>query len=241
MKRANVLFLIIKNMRQNKAYSILYFFLCFGLISCNKEAPNIEQQFTQVNLVKDVEKNIIYQKFSVFVLATDPDGIENIDRIYLINDEKKLYWEAGQSEYAKPLLNNQTWIGLNSISMNDTSMIPKGEYRIILEDFGGETVESSVTIDYKDFDKNKISFPQAVIDKDMLGISRTGSNAFIVWIYDFGGNYVDLIHYTGKRIKASAIAAKNQKTQTGFTFYVYTYDPGLSMGIIAGPYHYSKS
>jgi hypothetical protein len=190
-------------------------------------------------MFKDVERNIIYQKLSLFVLATDADGLDDIEKLYFINDEKNLYWEADQNSFSKPLLNNQTWIGLNSISMNDHSLLHKGDYRIVITDLGGETVERSVRIDYDDSKINDIIFPSVSIEKDLLWISGSSAD-YIIWVYDLNGTYIDLVYYTGKKIKASAIALKNQKTVAGYTFYVYTYEPFSGIGIVSGPFHFTK-
>jgi hypothetical protein len=210
-----------------------------GFSSCSKEPPEINDLFKEIVMFKDVERNTVYQKLSVFVLASDADGIEDIEKLYVINDEKDLYWEADQNTFAKPLLNSQTWIGINSVSMNDYSPLPRGEYRIVVTDLGGESAERSVQIDYVDFTNKDIAFPLVSIGKDDIGITGKSTD-YIIWLYDLSGNYLDLVYYTGKKVSINAILLKNQKAATGFTFYVYSSDASIQMGLVSGPYHYTK-
>ncbi len=220
-----------------KPIFVIFLFLVFFLTACTKEPPSIGQEYVQVVMFKDVEKKTVYQKLSVFVLATDKDGFEDIEKIYVINDDKNLYWEADQNTAVKPLLNNQTWIGLNSLVMNDLSPFPKGAYRIVVTDLGGESAEREISLDYADVETENVRFPPVSVDN--AGIEVKAADC-IIWIYDLSGAFIDLVYYTGSTVSIGAVNTKNPKTTAGFTFYVYTYDSAIDMGLVSGPYHYLK-
>jgi len=209
------------------------------MVSCKKEPPQIMQEHTQLNLFKDTEKNLVYQKLTLFVLITDPNGLDDIDKIYFINDELNLFWEADSHSLNKALLNNQTWLGINSISMNDYSLLPKGEYRFLVVNLGGEIAETIVPINYIDFKPESIIFPSPVITQESIDITGKQDD-YLIWVYDMKGNFLETESFTGGKIYVNQILAKNQKLGSEFIFYIYSKDTTINMGIISGPFYYKR-
>ncbi|GAH50406.1 unnamed protein product [marine sediment metagenome] len=112
-------------------------------MGCTGKPPEIMRVFRQINLINDREQNIIYQSLSLFVQASDPDGFEDIEEIYIINDSEELFWRIDSESWIKTDSGDEIWIGSNSICMPDGSPLLKGEYRILLQDIGGDTAEQS--------------------------------------------------------------------------------------------------
>ena len=97
-----------------------FLLLCLTLIlgSCSESAPKISQTFWQINLMHDQKTGKDSQALTIFVMASDDDGIDDLDKMYVINDEYQLYWEiSGSSLRMEKYGENEVWMGSNFITM----------------------------------------------------------------------------------------------------------------------------
>ena len=115
-------------------------------LSCSGKPPEIMKINWQVNIEKSLDKKIVFESLSIFVEANDPDGIDDIEYLYIINDAQELYWELNENNWIKEKKGDETWIGSNHIVMPDGSSFPSGIYRIILRDIGGDSDEREISI-----------------------------------------------------------------------------------------------
>jgi hypothetical protein len=100
---------------------ILWFFLSFAtavtFLSCTGEPPEIVRVFWQLNIVDDREQDLSYQTLSLFVKPNDPDGFEDIEDVYLINDEQELFWRLDGESWVQSGSAQEIWIGSNSLKL----------------------------------------------------------------------------------------------------------------------------
>ncbi|MDR0301382.1 MAG: hypothetical protein LBI04_03610, partial [Treponema sp.] len=154
-------------------------------VSCSSSKPEIPYGF--INLVMYEEESGHKEYFSFFVIAEDEDGIENLEELYLYNDKEQLRWKINSDEWISLTQDNRTWIGSRSITMQEGAL-PRGVYRAVLVNKGGERGERFFTYDAD----VRHPFPQIEIESGMYTIkSEWPSNRLVC--YDRAGNYISTV------------------------------------------------
>ena len=213
---------------RNYILNKLILIICLALIlgSCSESAPKISQTFWQINLVHDQSTGKNSQALTIFVMASDEDGVDDMDKMYVINDEHQLYWEiSGSNLRLEKYGENEVWMGSNFITMSTPEeSIPSGTYRIMLLDSSGERAKSSVVIS-----NNIKAAPEKwpTLTKMGDGVKVEGK-ADYVWgvLVDgtFGGEFqinTGIVSTGGKRFPF---------------YYLYRYLPDQGYGLINGPF-----
>jgi len=227
--------------RMRRSFCILILIsVFFSLLSCSREAPVIYDYYWQINIIKDAETNKIYEKLTVFINTDDSDGFDDIDKVYLIHDKEELYWEVNPQTWYKANIQGTFWIGSNGFQMPNNSDIPEGEYRIVVEDIGGEYDEDSFFLKRPDIKKNKVSFPTPKITGKNLTI-KGDSPVYSLWVYDKKWNYIQTPFEVKKEgFDFQRVLARKRDLESGFYFYLYIFDASIQRGIIGGPYYFSN-
>jgi hypothetical protein len=128
--------------------------------------------------------------FSFFIMPEDEDGIDNLDVIYLYHDREQLRWQIKSDEWYRYTYDEKEWIGTRSFTVKEGSL-PRGLFRAVLVNKGGESTERSFT-----YDGNvRYSFPELEISSGIYNVnSQWPVNRFVC--YDNSGNYIDTIILT---------------------------------------------
>ena len=136
-----------KAQKSNRAWFILFMILlCFGTeVSCSRAEPRMPYGFMQLIYYPAKEKPV--ERYSFFVLCEDDDGIENLSELYLYNDNAGLRWLINSDDWIKYEEEGKTWIGSRSIAMTGDMPLPRGLYRAVLVNKGGEKIERKFTFD----------------------------------------------------------------------------------------------
>ena len=173
--------------------------LVLGFISCSRSEPRILYGF--IDLVYYPGKEKPEERFSFFILCEDDDGLANLSELYLYNDREGLRWLVNSDDWVQYEEEGKTWIGTRSIAMGD-SPLPRGQYRAVLVNKGGEQTERNFTFDGPD--ESPYPFPFFSISNGVYRIdSRYPVNHLICYdqegkpvqtltISDIEGNIRDL-------------------------------------------------
>jgi hypothetical protein len=113
--------------------------------SCSQAAPKLLA--VSLKLVYRQSALSIVERLSCFVLAEDEDGFADIEELRLVNDRAQLYWTLTSSDWLSVVKTGDTWVGSHSISMPEGMRFPRGQYRVVLVDKGGEKTERTVSFD----------------------------------------------------------------------------------------------
>jgi len=126
---------------------LLFPLLCFVLIfaACSRAEPKILYGF--IELVYYQGKDKPEERYSFFILPEDDDGVENLSRLYLYNDREGLRWLITSDDWVQYEEEGKTWIGSRNIAMTSDAAMPRGQYRAVLENKGGEKTERRFTYD----------------------------------------------------------------------------------------------
>lgn len=213
-------------------YIAVFIFLSF-ILNCSTNTPEIKDSFVQVNLFEDRESNMVYQKLSVFIIPFDGDGFEDLSIFYIINDNLELFWAVTSEEWISGNKNGNKWVGTNSLIMPDLKDFPQGEFRIVLEDLSGESVEKPVYLSYRETDKNTYSFPYIIdTDDDRIYIKSPVAET-MVWLYE-NGAYINNLSIENNIINKRNIFPETDSFNR--SFYIYYFEQEFNIGIITGPY-----
>ena len=156
--------------------------------SCSNTKPEIPYGFIQlVQYESDGEPEEYY---SFFIIAEDEDGFENLEEIFLYHDREQLRWHIKSDDWIRYSEDENNWIGTRSIAVKD-GRLPRGTYRAVLINKGGEKGERSFTYD----GGARYPFPEiTVTDGRYTIISEWPVNRLIC--YDREGNYTQTVNLT---------------------------------------------
>ncbi|MCL1959022.1 MAG: hypothetical protein FWF68_05430 [Spirochaetes bacterium] len=160
---------------------------CLGIIfvlsvSCTNSKPEITYGFMQLVLYQ--EDTGPKEHFSFFIIPSDDDGLDNLDELYLYHDREQLRWQIKSDEWISYTHDGKNWIGTRSISVREGSL-PRGVYRAVLVNKGGEITERNFTYD----GIVRYPFPEIVINEGQYTVkSQWPSNSLVC--YDSTGNYI---------------------------------------------------
>ncbi|MDR2631367.1 MAG: hypothetical protein LBC60_10630 [Spirochaetaceae bacterium] len=163
-------------------------FAALVFLSCSRAEPKISYGF--IRLVYYETSGRPQERFSFFVLPADDDGIEDINELYLHYDREGLFWTLSADDWISYESEGQTWIGSRSITMMDGETLPRGQYRAVIMDKGGEKSERLFSFDAPA--DPRFAFPVLTVNDGRYRIeSLYPENRFIC--YDEGGELLTVI------------------------------------------------
>jgi hypothetical protein len=124
------------------------------------------------------------------VIPEDDDGLENLDELHFYHDREGLRWTFGPEDWESFEAEGTTWIGSRSVSMLEGETMPRGQYRAVLVNKGGERTERNFTFDAPRDPRHP--FPFLSLSGGVYRIdSGYPENRFIC--YDGQGNFLKTI------------------------------------------------
>ena len=159
-----------------------------GFFSCSRAEPRI--LYGYMELVYYPGKDKPEERFSFFVLPEDDDGINNLSELNLYNDREGLRWNFTPENWVKLEENGQTWIGSRHIAIHDNTSLPRGQYRAVLVNKGGESTERYFTFDGPAEPLHP--YPFISISKDTYRIDSEYPENYLL-CYDAQGNFIQII------------------------------------------------
>jgi hypothetical protein len=114
--------------------------------SCSRGEPEI--LFGFMELVYYPGEQRPEERYTFFVLPEDDDGIENLAELQLHHDRAGLRWIIRSDDWVSyEDSEKKTWIGSRSIAMPENETLPRGRYRAVLINKGGERTERIFAFD----------------------------------------------------------------------------------------------
>jgi len=157
----------------------------FLAVSCSRSEPKIAFGF--IELVYYQDNNKPQERFSFFIIPEDEEGIENLADLYLYHDREQLRWHIKSEDWVSYTEDGKTWIGTRSIAIGEDEILPRGQYRAVLVNKGGEKAERNFSFDAPA--EPRFPFPVLDISNGQYTVtSQYPRNSLI--FYDDQGNYV---------------------------------------------------
>ena len=115
--------------------------------SCSRSEPRILYGFMEKTYHWDWDTERAERRYSFFILCEDDDGIENLSELYLFHDREGLRWRITSGDWIQFEEGGRTWIGSRHIAMHAGEHLPRGQFRAVLVNMGGERTERNFTFD----------------------------------------------------------------------------------------------
>ena len=204
---------------------------------CSGKPPVLSRVFGRVIYVHDAATGTSSESLGVFLVASDPDGIENLSAFYVINDDAQLFWKVDSGTWVTSSAEGETWIGTTSLSMPGAAPIPPGEYRVVLQANGGATVEDTLTVPVRTASAAQAKYPSAVIENGTIAVSGA-AGAYEIWVYGKDGAFAGAFPSPGapKPVTVSAVQSAVPSLAAGFTYRVFVWNASGGYGVLSGPY-----
>ncbi len=207
--------------------------LC-GLAGCTGKPPVISRVFAQPVFVRDVERNVTWARLGVFLVATDSDGQDDLSAFYVINDEAELFWKVESDAWVTAVAESETWIGSNTLALPGADPPPAGEYRVVLQDQGGETVEDTFTLARIEMPQQS-AWPSAALEDDTIRVVNR-QEITQIWFYSRDGKVASTLPVPEGTDRITGVRALVPGFASGSTFWIYGYDRSKLRGLLVGPY-----
>jgi hypothetical protein len=132
-----------------KGRGLRFFLFCVSLsllaVSCSRSAPEIDFGFMELVYYQGAGR--AEERFSFFIIPRDEDGIENLSELFLYHDGAELRWRLEPEDWVTHEEDGKTWIGSRAIAMDGEETLPRGQYRAVLVNKGGERTERLFSFD----------------------------------------------------------------------------------------------
>jgi hypothetical protein len=163
-----------------------------GFLSCSNGVPKIDYGF--IDLVYYQSEKGPEERFSFFILPEDDEGIENLSELYLYHDREGLRWSLQEEDWIQYEEDKKIWIGSRAIANINDRPLPRGKYRAVLINKGGEKSERIFTFDGPE--EPRYPFPIFLVSEGSFTIeSKYPEHHFIC--YDREGNFVQDLPLSG--------------------------------------------
>lgn len=110
------------------------------LASCGSEPPGIisAEWRTETRPARQGD----YESLSVFVNVGNMDPRLELESITVTNDAEGLSWKLTDASWTVQKTGADTWVGGADLASADYKALPRGQYRIIVTNLGGQRAES---------------------------------------------------------------------------------------------------
>jgi hypothetical protein len=207
------------------------------LAGCSGKPPVLSRVFGRVIYVHDSASNTNSETLGVYLVASDPDGMENLSAFFVINDDAELFWKVDSGSWVTSTAEGETWIGTTSLAMPGTAPIPDGKYRVVLQAKGSATVEDTLTVPSRKVSAADAKYPTAVLENGSITVSGVTSG-YEVWAYGKDGKFAGTFSPAGasKTLSVKDMSASSPALSGGFTFRVFVWNPDAGYGVLSGSY-----
>lgn len=206
-------------------------------IGCSNKPPEVARVYARVIYQHDTATGTNGESLSVFLVASDPDGMENLSSFFVINDDAELFWKVDSASWITSTAEGETWIGSNSLDMPSGSSVPAGSYRVILQNAGGDTAEETFTVPARPVSAGGASYPSATVRDGTIQVAGSWQSVD-VWTYGKDGKFAAAFPATkkGPPLSVSSLAAAVPALSQGFTFRLFAGSAKDSYNVLSGPY-----
>jgi hypothetical protein len=205
-----------------------------ALAGCTGEPPVISRVFAQPVFVRDLERNVTWARLGVFLVATDPDGQEDLSAFFVISDSAELFWKVESAAWVIATAEGESWIGSNTLAMPGAEPPPAGDYRVVLQDLGGDTVEDTFTIAAIE-PPGAAAWPSVTLEGDAIAVTGL-QEVTQAWCYAPDGKLAATLPVPADTGRVAGLGAAVPGFGSGWAVWIYGYDRAKLRGLLVGPW-----
>jgi hypothetical protein len=191
--------------------------------SCGGKAPEILA--VEWRLEQRPSTAGAYESLSVFASIKDEDGIEDIEKLWVVEDSEELAWPMTSADWTKKTDGADEWIGAAGFARNDYAPIPRGEYRFLAYDAAGERIEKSFSVEGT---FPALAAPELRVENGKIS-ARSSWPETLVLAYDGTGALIASVPAPASPQSPEELFGEDLGGRTSEAA-AYGYDPTLKMG-----------
>lgn len=208
-------------------------------LSCGNNPPEIQQLDSQINLRRNPLTEDVSAELLVLLSADDEDGDEDLETIYVIDDERGLFWSVDSGEWSVRNNRGMTWKGSERLMLPYGELPPAGRYRVIVTDRAGERTDGTVFVPLiKELPEPGL-YPELLFGEDDTIEVKSPEQNNVVSFYDLGGELLGAFSITPGTFSLKKV----NKGEKIFSEYRYAdigyYYNKTGTGLISGSYERS--
>jgi hypothetical protein len=114
-------------------------------VSCGSKPPEVAAVEWRIES-RPTAGGTAYESLSVFGSIKDEDGLDNIDELWVVNDDAALAWKLTNADWIKASEGGDNWIGGSAFATPELGSMPRGAYRLIAIDAAGQRAELAFSV-----------------------------------------------------------------------------------------------
>ncbi|MDD9987335.1 MAG: hypothetical protein OXQ31_13750 [Spirochaetaceae bacterium] len=213
--------------------------LCL-LAACEVAAPEAHELFWKRVMFADLRQGRTYETLTLFARVSDADGLDDLDALYVMNDDAQLFWRLTPEVWVVDRSDSGTWIGSTALAMPSDEPLPAGVYRVIVQDIAGQTAEESFRVTGSTGPEARWHAEAIDVAIDANELTVTGPFAsYEVWLYGSAGTRVAAAAFAERIDLESALPEGTLADE--LLLYVYAEPPDDGSGYLSGPYAWKRN
>ena len=222
--------------RASATLALLLLIICS--FSCTGHKPELQRTFWQLDVYRNSETGEQFERLSVFTVAEDLDGKEDLESWILRMPEEELVWERDVDTLRNVGGGENAWRGSNSFAMPFDEPLPRGEYLLRIEDRAGEHGETLFTIP-----EDLIGLTKGELDSELFpglrfeegrAIVSSAFDAHSITVADGSGEIVDVAETSETEFSADRL--EEWRNAGGEGLILGGFHEGLGIELKSGPY-----
>ncbi|OHD12589.1 MAG: hypothetical protein A2Z96_04745 [Spirochaetes bacterium GWB1_48_6] len=205
------------------------------LAGCSPSTPQIIQDFTRLTYLVDPGSTLPKETLSVFIQVENKDGLEDLEKLYILNDKDEVYWTLEPGLWQRRDKGTEIWIGSNFLT-SPLGEIPRGEYRILLQSKSGDRARTKFFLDSPKLADYQKLLPQVLVDGDGVTIVNPPVS-YELWLASSDGQPVYTYRSPGEsRILKQTFLPTPDVQQRARQLTLHRFEDRLGVSLILGPY-----
>ena len=168
-----------------------------------------------------------YESLSAFGSIKDDDGIDNIEEVWIVNDDSALAWRLTSADWTKATEGSSDWIGGSSLAMPDLGPFPRGRYRLAALDAAGQIAELGFEV-AGDFPAKRAPSLSYSAESGNLAVSSDWTETLVL-AFDSAGALLRSVPAPPEAAPLSECLGQDMADRTAL-IAAYGYEPGSRMG-----------
>ncbi len=170
------------------------------------------------------------EQLSVFAAVRDEDGIKDLAALHILHDGSEYIWTLRPETWARKERNKETWVGATGLVSPDSGPLPRGLYRVVLEDLSGESDETSFTLGAGLGEE--LSFPSITREGDDVAVSSRYSRTELLFL-DSRGTLVRVVEAPREARSLDSLYGSRDWRSDVQSLTAYAYDPERNVGLFS--------
>ncbi len=198
---------------------------------CSGSAPVILYPEADLYLVDDRSTGTVYESLRFFIAVRDEDGPSDVASVFVIHDQSELYWALEENNWVSLESQGDDWFGAPQIRTPDGAPLPRGQYRVLVEDRARRRATTSFTVTDPVRSPEQVRFP--ALSGSGRNITVQSSQTVILRVYDRTGRSVYASRVAPGRLPESVVDAL--PNQRGLDAYLST-EGSERPRLLSGPF-----